>query len=231
MRERLSSKPFLNGVMIAGAIAFAWSVAHLSTPDPLKFICYCALSLIAATLRVEIPELNGTLAVNYVFVLIGLVDLSLPECMVATVLATLLQCLGGSGKRVGATVNVEKILFNLSNVAVAVVACASVLYSPWLIAHGANLLLRVTLAAITYFILNTFAVTAMIALTQAKPFFRVWRECYLWVFPFFFFGAGFARGFHWLAARFGWQMAMLSLPAIHILWTAFRFYLKRLGNE
>ncbi len=26
-------------------------------------------------------------------------------------------------------------------------------------------------------------------------------------------------------------MAMLSLPAIHILWTAVRFYLERLGNE
>ncbi len=140
--------------MIAGAIAFAGSAAHLSTPDPLKFICYCALSLIASTLRVEIPEFNGTLAVNYLFVLIGLMELSLPECMVATVLATLLQCLGGSGKRAGA----EQILFNLANVAVAVMACGSVLYSPWLAAHGANLLLRVTLAAITYFILNTFAV-------------------------------------------------------------------------
>jgi diguanylate cyclase (GGDEF)-like protein/putative nucleotidyltransferase with HDIG domain len=227
MRPTFIRKPFLHGVLIAGAIAFAWSVVHLSTPDPLKFICYCALSLIAATLRVEIPELNGALAVNYIFVLIGLTDLSLPECMVATVLATVLQCL----VRLRKPASVEQVLFNVSNVAVAVVACGSVLDSPWLISHGAGLLLRLTLATVTYFIVNTFAVTAMITLTESKPLFRVWRECYLWVFPFFFLGAGFARGFHWLAARFGWQMAMLSLPAIYILWTAFRFYLERLRNE
>src|SRR5665213_1790873 len=91
--------------------------------------------------------------------------------------------------------------------------------------------MRLTFAAITYFILNTFAVTAIISLTEAKSFLRVWRECYLWVFPFFFMGAGMAWGFHYVAAKFGWQAAMLGLPGIYILYAAYQFYLGRLQNE
>src|ERR1700677_5125284 len=92
-------------------------------------------------------------------------------------------------------------------------------------------LMRLAFGAITYFVLKTFAVTAIISLTESKSFLRVWRECYLWVFPFFFIGAGLAWSFHYMAARLGWQVAMLALPGIYILYAAYHFYLGRLQNE
>ena len=123
------------------------------------------------------------------------------------------------------------MLFNVANISIAIVACGAVFSWSYLISHGIGLLMRLTFASIVYFVLNTFAVTAIISLTESKSFMRVWRECYLWVFPFFFMGAGLAWGFHRMALRFGWQAAMMALPGIYLVYTAYHFYLGRLQNE
>src|SRR5580704_3252539 len=201
MPRKLLTKLFLHGVLLGGAVTFLATVAHLSITGPVKFAVYCALTLIAATLKVRLPGITGTLTVNYVFVLIGLADLSLPECLLAGMLATVVQCLVQAKSRPSAI----QVLFNVANIAIAIVACGYVFAWPYLISHHIGLLMRLTFAAIVYFLLNTFAVTAIISLTESKSVLRVWRECYLWVFPFFFMGAGLAWGFHHMAVKFGWQ--------------------------
>ncbi len=225
--NRLATKLFLYGVLVMGAIALVTTAAQLSIADPIKFACYLGLALIAAVLKVTLPGITGTLTVNYVFVLIGLADLTLPECLIAATLGTVVQCVAHAKARPSAV----QVLFNVANIAVAVVVCGQVFSSPYLISHGIGLLMRLTFASITYFLLHTFAVASIIALTEAKSLLRVWRECYLWVFPFFFLGAAFASGFHHLTERFGWQNAMLALPGIYILYSAYHFYLGRLQNE
>ncbi len=93
--------------------------------------------------------------------------------------------------------------------------------------------MRLTFAALTYFILNTFAVTAIISLTESKSFLRVWRECYLWVFPFFLRATATGVGFHYVAARVrlaGSPHARIK-PGIYILHIAYHFYLGRLQTE
>src|SRR5580704_6190514 len=227
MPRKLLTKLFLHGVLLGGAVTFLATVAHLSITGPVKFACYCALALIAATLKVRLPGITGTLSVNYVFVLIGLSDLSVPECLIAGTLATVVQCLAHAKSRPG----LIQILFNVANISIAIVACGAVFSSHYLLAHGIGLLMRLTFASITYFLLNTFAVTTIISLTESKSFIRVWQECYLWVFPFFVMGAGLAWGFHHMAARYGWQAAMLGLPGIYMLYAACHFYLGRLQNE
>jgi diguanylate cyclase (GGDEF)-like protein/putative nucleotidyltransferase with HDIG domain len=176
---------------------------------------------------VQLPGLTGTLTVNYIFVLIGLADLSLPECLIAGTLSALVQCLAHTKKRP----RLIQILFNVANVSGSIVICGEVFSSTYLQTHGIGLLLRLTFAAITYFFLNTFGVTTIISLTESKPLFRTWRACYLWVFPFFFMGAGLAWGFHVMAARIGWQTAMLVLPCVYILYGAYDYYLGRLQKE
>ena len=227
MRKTTATNIFLYSVLLVGSLAFGWAVSRLAIAEPVKLGCYCALALIAATLKVRLPGITGTLTVNYVFVLIGLADLSLPECLVVMTLATIVQCLVHAKDRP----RIVQVLFNVAIIAIAIVVCGAVYSSSYLISHGIGLLMRLTFAAIVYFVLNTFAVTAIISLTESKPILRVWRECYLWAFPFFFMGAGFAWGFHQLAARFGWQSAMLALPGVYILYTAYHFYLGRLQNE
>ena len=227
MPRTVVTKLLLYGVIVAGVLAFFLTVAQLSIASPVKFVCYCILALIPAALKVKLPGITGTLTVSYVFVLIGLADMSLPECLIAGALAALVQCLAHATKRP----RLIQVLFNVANVSLAIVACGAVFSWQYLHASGIGLLMRLTFAAITYFLLNTLAVAAIIALTESKPLFRIWRECYLWTFPFFLVGAGFAWGFHYLAAAFGWQVALLALPGIYIMYGAYHYYLSRLQNE
>ncbi len=218
---------FLWAILSLGAVAAVAALSRFSTQSPVKFACYCLIALIAATLKVQLPGITGTLTVNYVLVLIGLADFSLPECLAAGMLAAAVQCISNAVKRPRPI----QVVFNVANVAIAIVTSGVIFYSPWLRSHGIGLLMRLVLATIGYFVLNTFAVTGIIALTESKPLLRVWRECYLWAFPFFFVGAGFAWGFHHLALIFGWQAAMLALPGIYLFYRAYHFYLGRLRDE
>jgi diguanylate cyclase (GGDEF)-like protein/putative nucleotidyltransferase with HDIG domain len=227
MRRKITANLFLYGVILAGAAAIASTTVQVSIPEPVKFFCYCAITLAAATLKVVLPGLNGTLSVNYVCVLIGLADLSLPECLIAALAAAILQCYF----RVQRKPKLIQIAFNLANVAISVVACNTVFSSVYLLSHGIGMLMRLTFAVATYYVLNTFAVTSIISLTEGRPLLRVWRACYLWSFPFFLMGAGLAWAFHRVAATFGWQAAMLAMPCVYVLYHAYRFYLAKLENE
>ena len=225
--RKIATKLFLYGILAVGGGEAVATLSRLSISDPVKFACYCAIALGAALLKVRLPGIFGTLSVNYVFVLIGLSDLSLPECMIAGMLAAIVQCVAHAAHRPRAI----QVLFNVANVAIAIGACGMTFDSGYLHAHAVGLLLRLTLSAIVYFLLNTLAVSGIIALTESKSIVQVWRECYLWVFPFFCIGAGFAWAFHRLAASFGWQAALLSLPGIYLLYAAYHFYLGRLQTE
>ncbi|MDE3197241.1 MAG: diguanylate cyclase, partial [Acidobacteriota bacterium] len=149
------------------------------------------------------------------------------QCLVAGVMAAVVQCLVNTKKRPGFV----QVLFNVANVAISIVGSGVVFSSTWLQSAGIGLLMRLTFSAIAYFLLNTFAVTAIISLTESRPMLRLWRECYLWAFPFFFVGAGFAWGFHRLARIFGWQVAILALPGVYLMYGAYHFYLRRLQAE
>jgi diguanylate cyclase (GGDEF)-like protein/putative nucleotidyltransferase with HDIG domain len=225
--KNVATKLYLFGVLTLGAIVFATTMAHLSVADPVKFVCFCGLALISAVMKVKLPGITGTLSVTYVVVLIGIADLSLPECMVAGLAAAVVQCFFLAAKRP----TLVQASFNATNVAIAIAGCDAVYSSRYLHEKGLGLPMLLTLASVTYFALNTLAVTGIISLTERKPLLRVWKECYLWSFPFFFMGAGFAWGFHLLAAFAGWQLAMLAMPCIYIVYAAYRFYLGRLQNE
>ena len=227
MRKKVLARLFLYGVLIAGILAFGSAVARLSIEEPVKFFCYFTLALLAATLKVTLPGINGTMSVNYVFMLIGLTDFTVPECLIAALVAVFVQCVHRCKKRP----TLIQILFNGANVSISVVVSGALFYSPYLVSHGIGLLMRLTFAAIAYFLLNTLAVTGIISLTESKPLLSIWRECYSWVFPFYFVAAGLAWSFHHLALAFGWQSAMLALPGVYILYFAYDFFLTRLQNE
>jgi diguanylate cyclase (GGDEF)-like protein/putative nucleotidyltransferase with HDIG domain len=218
---------FLYGIILAGGALAASALSRLAVADPIKFGCYCAITLFAARLKVRLPGIFGTMTVNYVFVLIGLADMTLAECMLASMLAAIVQCVAHAVKRPRPI----HVAFNVGNVAIAVATCGAVFSSAYLRNHAVGLFLRLTLSAVAYFLVNTLSVAAIISLTESKKIVRVWRECYLWVFPFYFVGAGFAWVFHRLSAIFGWQAALLSLPGTYLMYAAYHFYLGRLQAE
>jgi diguanylate cyclase (GGDEF)-like protein/putative nucleotidyltransferase with HDIG domain len=86
-------------------------------------------------------------------------------------------------------------------------------------------------ASTTYFAINTMSVSGIIALTQKRNPLLVWKECYLWSFPYYLLGAMIAGGVSLINRAFGWQFAILVLPLVYWMYRSYRIYLDRLEAE
>ncbi len=227
MNRNSSTTAFLYSVLIAGAAVCAVTLSHLAIAAPVRFACFCVVSLVAGLLKVELPGVSGALTVNYVMLLIGLAELTGPECLAAVLLGAVAQSFAVAGGRPKAL----NVAIQMANIAVAFAVSAGVFSSAWLASHGIGLLMRLTGAAGVYFLFHTVVTTAILSLADTRPLRLIWRASCAWVFPFFYVGAGIAWGFHRVSAAVGWQSAMLGLPAIYILYNVYHFYLGRLQSE
>lgn len=225
--DRIQTRAFLTVMLLLGAMTVASSAVNFTIVKPTHFVFFLAIALIGATLKVTIPGMTGTLSVNYIFVLIGVAELSSGECLLIACLSTLVQAFYKARTRPRPI----KLIFNVASISIAVTAARNVYYSSFLQSHGIGIPVLLTATAITYFFVNTFPVAAIIALTDSKSIFRIWKECYLWSFPFFLIGAAIAWVFHIISSHFGLQIAMLTLPGAYVVYSSYRLYLARLQDE
>ena len=54
-----------------GVTILASGIAHWQLSDPLRFACYLAVALLASGLKVTLPAIDGTMSVNFLFILFG----------------------------------------------------------------------------------------------------------------------------------------------------------------
>src|ERR1039458_6084343 len=111
----IGARVFITGVATAGAICFALAFAHWQSSDPTKFACYLIAALLASSLKVSLPGIEGTLSVNFLFTLLGILELSLPETLVIGLASTLAQFYWKPARRV----KLVQLVFNLSQVTVS----------------------------------------------------------------------------------------------------------------
>ena len=76
------AKLFCYPVIVLGAVCFFFSVYPFTSRNPLAYLALVASATAAAGIRISLPTIRGTLSINFVFVLIGLITMSLPETMV-----------------------------------------------------------------------------------------------------------------------------------------------------
>src|SRR6266478_1244656 len=62
-------------------------------PDRSKYFAYVLLACVASALKIKLPGIRGTMSTNFLFVLIGVTELSLTETVVLGCGAALVQCL------------------------------------------------------------------------------------------------------------------------------------------
>ena len=77
----IGARTFIAGMALAGSVAFAFAFSHWQSNDPVKFVCYLIAALLASSLKVSLPGIEGTLSVNFLFTLLGILELSLPETL------------------------------------------------------------------------------------------------------------------------------------------------------
>jgi putative nucleotidyltransferase with HDIG domain len=223
--RQVAAQAFITATAIAAAGCFLLAFFHWQPNDPIRFICYLAVALLASPLKVSLP--GGTLSVNFIFTLLGILELGLPETLLLGLAGTIAQYYWRPARRLKPI----QLIFNLSQVTVCGAAAFGayqavalhVLHSP-----GPLALLA---AALVYFACNTLATSTVIGLTENAPVSKIWSDSYLWSFPYYMVGAGIAGLISFLNSHIGYQSSLLILPPIYLMYRSYRLYLGKLETE
>jgi putative nucleotidyltransferase with HDIG domain len=224
---RQTTSVFIGAMALTALGLFVLAALQWYSTDPVKFICYLIAALLASSLKVSLPGIEGTLSVNFIFTLIGILELSLPETLLIGVVSTLAQFYWRPARRVKPI----QLIFNVSQVTVSTGAAygAYQLVSTYVLHRPGPLALLA--AAITHFIFNTAAMSIIIGMTEEKPISKVWVDSYLWSFPYYMVGAASAGLVNFLNGHIGWQSSLLVLPPIYLMYRSYRLYLGKLESE
>ncbi|MGA9506810.1 MAG: diguanylate cyclase [Terriglobales bacterium] len=217
---------FIAVVALCGTAVLAYSIFHDRSANPIKFACYLAIALVASRLKVNLPGITGTMSVNFLFVLLGVLELSLSETMALGCAAVVVQCFDRRELPIP-----HQVVFNVCSTALAIAGTFATYY--YLLSHTAlaNPSAMLFLAASIYFVANTLPVAAVISLTERRPLRKIWAECYFWSFPYYLVGAGVAGIFSWLHRFTDWETSLLTLPVVYLIYRSYRLYLGKLEDE
>ena len=221
----IGAKAFIGLVISVGMASLLQAAIHQSSKNIAQFICYLGVAVLASRLRVTLPGITGTLSVNFLFILVGVAELSYSEALTLGAVSMLAQTLYPSRS------NAIQLTFNVCAGSLAT-ALAYVVYHNQL----ANELipsrpLILCLAASTYFIANAGCTAAVISFSEGKPLLRILGDCYLWSFPYYLVGAGIAGAIGWFNHEFNWESSLLFVPAMYIIYRSYRLYLGKLEDQ
>ncbi len=221
---KLGAKLYISTICLAGAIGLGASIIDWSTPDPWRLVAYSLVTLIAAGLKVRLPGIYGTMSVSYIFVLSSIVHMGRTEAILMGILANLVQVYWRAKQR-------PKLIHVIFNTAVAIITVSSAYH---VYHHGfppGHMVSRMAAAGCVYFVVNTISVAGVVAFTENKKLFSVWRSAYFWSFPYYLVGASLSAVITYLTQFFGWELTLLVLPLVYIVYRSYHLYLDRLEGE
>ena len=224
-RLSVSAKLFIGLIIIGGLGTLAYGAIHQSSRNIAEFICYVGIAVLASRLKVNLPGITGTLSVNFLFILIGILELSFTETLILGAISMLAQSIFPERPRA------LQVAFNVCAGSISTAVAYIVYHHPMtnLVVNNRPLLLG--LSATVYFIANAGSIATVISLTERRPISRILVDCYFWSFPYYLVGAGIAAIIAWLNHTFNWESSLLILPAVYLIYRSYRLYLGKLEDE
>ena len=221
----MGAKVFISLVVMAGTCVLVYGAVRPTSKNIAQFICYLLIAILASRLKVRLPGITGTMSVNFLFILLGILELSFAETLALATGAILVQCFYRDRP------SPLQVTFNLSASAISIAVAYNVYHLAISGAQVKSHPLLLGLAAITYFVANTGSIAAVIALTEQRSIKKLWVECYFWSFPYYLVGAAFAGMIGWFNREFGWETSLLIVPVMYLIYRSYRLYLGKLEDE
>ena len=95
----IQTKAFVGVTASLGVVVLGYACLHWQSQDLMRFVCYLAVAVLASGLKVQLPGIDGTMSVNFLFILLGVLELSLPETLLIGCTASLVQSVWQTRKR------------------------------------------------------------------------------------------------------------------------------------
>ena len=219
MKMSITTRLFVGLVAAGSVFVSVQALLQRQAIDVTRFLVILAFVLVASRFKVTLPKLNGSMSVTLPFILVALMQMSFLEALIVTCGSALMQSLGSGQKKPKPI----QVLFNISNLANAIgLAYLAIHQQPVTSGLPASALV-VAVAATVYFLANTIPVSAIIAMTEGKNMFSIWREVFLWSFPYYVTSAGLAAMIASLHRYISWE-TMLLLPVAYALFVSYKTY-------
>jgi hypothetical protein len=167
---------------------------------------------------VRLPGLKSTISVNFVFILIGIAELSLPETLTLALAATLVQCLWRPKTRP----KIIQVLFNASSLLISTTLTYAVAHA---VPGEQRTLTALAPAATVFFLVNTGLISLVLALTSNQELRAVWRQCHLWAFPYYLVGAAIAGAVSASSTMESWRIPLLALPMMYLVYFYYSIFI------
>ena len=211
-----------------GVWVLAHSLWHWHSDNLLRFFCFLVVALLASGLKIVLPGIDGTMSVNFLFILLGVLEMSLAETLIIGCLASLTQC---TIWLVRHKPDAIKVIFNVFSMMANAIALSYFVFHRLARAFGGSTPLLLVVTALVFFLANTLPVSFVISLTEGKSLRKIWSECYFWSFPYYLVGAAVVFLIDVVNRHTGWQTTLLVLPIIYWVYRSYRLYLERLEAE
>src|SRR5258706_3074880 len=221
-RERVARTYIVVHVAL-GIAALACALSNWQATDPLRFFSFLAAAALGSGLKLRLPGVSGVISVSALFVLVGIVNLSLPEALIVGVASMLVQCTWRTRGRPKPV----HVLFSVSVVAMAIYVAAS------FFAYTRNHFLEpisLGLLALVYFCANTFPIASIIGLTERKPIITIWRT-YRWMLAYYVAGASLAWLIGTVPHSIQWELPIICLPLVYLVHRSNRTHIAQVEQQ
>src|SRR6267154_4396695 len=84
---------YIGMVVVGGAWAIFRAMSAWHSDDIMRLACYVTVAILVSGFKINLPGFKGTMSVNFLFILIGISEMTLGETILIGCLSTLAQCL------------------------------------------------------------------------------------------------------------------------------------------
>jgi diguanylate cyclase (GGDEF)-like protein/putative nucleotidyltransferase with HDIG domain len=227
MSMPIRAKLFIILTVSCGTTGIVASSLHWHSDNLFKFACYLLIAILASTLKVKLPGMDSTMSVHFLFVLLGILELSLAETLIIGCSAALLQSVWKTNQRPDPI----KVIFNVFGLMSNAICLTFFAYhsSAGFLRDSMPLLLLVI--SCTYFLGNTVPLAIVIALAEGRSMRKIWSETYFWGLPYNLAGAALVGVISVANKYVGWQNALLIVPVMYLVYRSYQLYLDRLEDQ
>jgi diguanylate cyclase (GGDEF)-like protein/putative nucleotidyltransferase with HDIG domain len=210
-----------------GVIVLEHAPTAIGSSDALRFLCYLVAIAFTAQLKVRLPGIRGTLSVNFFFLMLGILDLDIRQVLMLACVGTLGQMWWHARPRPRPV----QMVFNLASITIASYGAFGTYHWRILQALGGAPPVPLIASTVVFFLANTLAVSGVLALSEGKNLWSIWRENFVWTAAQYMALAALAGLVHAVDERTSWEIALLLAPIIYLIYRSYDLYLGRLDEE
>jgi len=207
-----------------GVLVLGHAPAAFRPSSATRFLCYLIGAALTSQLKVRLPGIPGSLSVNFFFLMMGILDLDIRQMLMLACAGTLGQMLWHTRPRPRPL----QMVFNLASITVASYCAYNTYHWRVLQAFDGSPPVPLIASTLLFFLLNTMAVSGVLALTEGHGFWRIWQENFVWTAAQYLALAALAGLVHVVDERTGWEIALLVMPIIYLIYRSYDLYLGRL---